>query len=442
MASHPTAQDPAVEPAPARTVELDIEGMTCASCVNRVERKLGKLEGVAANVNLPLESALGHRPRGVTDQQLLDTVTPPATRPARTPRRRRRTAAGRRHAGARHEHLAHGGTAATSAPPDPGRILTVPVFIISMVPGRCSSRTGAGWAFALAHPGGVLGGLAVPPRRRRQRPAPRLHHGHPGVHRRARRLPLLAWQWLLDPMHDRTPGHGGMAEHACTSRSPPWSPPSCCWAAIWRPTPSRRPATRSKSLLNLGAKDATVLRDGAEVRFRPPAGSRRRHGGPPGREDRHRRRMWSTAVPPWTPPCSPVNPCRWTSALDDAVTGATINTSGRLLVRATRVGSDTTLAQMGRLVARRRPARPRSPGWPTASARSSSRSCWPSPWLTFVPAGWSSPATSRPAVHRRGRRCWSLPARVRWAWPRPPRLLTGTGRGRPAGHPDQGSAGP
>lgn len=36
-----------------RVVELDIEGMTCASCVNRVERKLGKIEGVEATVNLP-----------------------------------------------------------------------------------------------------------------------------------------------------------------------------------------------------------------------------------------------------------------------------------------------------------------------------------------------------------------------------------------------------
>ena len=40
-----------------RVVDLDIQGMTCASCVARVERKLGKLEGVAALVNLPLESA-------------------------------------------------------------------------------------------------------------------------------------------------------------------------------------------------------------------------------------------------------------------------------------------------------------------------------------------------------------------------------------------------
>ena len=44
-------------PSATRMVELDIQGMTCASCVGRVERKLGKLDGVEASVNLPLESA-------------------------------------------------------------------------------------------------------------------------------------------------------------------------------------------------------------------------------------------------------------------------------------------------------------------------------------------------------------------------------------------------
>jgi len=40
-----------------RTVELDITGMTCASCANRIERKLGKLPGVTATVNYATEKA-------------------------------------------------------------------------------------------------------------------------------------------------------------------------------------------------------------------------------------------------------------------------------------------------------------------------------------------------------------------------------------------------
>jgi Cu+-exporting ATPase len=57
-----------------RVVELDIEGMTCASCVNRVEKKLGKLEGVQALVNLPLESAHVTVAAGITNEQLVETV--------------------------------------------------------------------------------------------------------------------------------------------------------------------------------------------------------------------------------------------------------------------------------------------------------------------------------------------------------------------------------
>src|SRR5699024_391849 len=57
-----------------RTVELDIQGMTCASCVGRVERKLGKIDGVEALVNLPLNSARVTVPDTVTDEQLLATV--------------------------------------------------------------------------------------------------------------------------------------------------------------------------------------------------------------------------------------------------------------------------------------------------------------------------------------------------------------------------------
>ena len=57
MGSATDAQNGVWDDDEARVVDLSISGMTCASCVGRIERKLSKLEGVTASVNLPLESA-------------------------------------------------------------------------------------------------------------------------------------------------------------------------------------------------------------------------------------------------------------------------------------------------------------------------------------------------------------------------------------------------
>ena len=59
---------------PDGQVELAIDGMTCASCANRVERKLNKLDGVTATVNYATEKAHVTVPDGFDPQQLLDTI--------------------------------------------------------------------------------------------------------------------------------------------------------------------------------------------------------------------------------------------------------------------------------------------------------------------------------------------------------------------------------
>lgn len=61
-------------PGADRTLEVDITGMTCASCVNRIERKLGKLPGVTASVNLPLEHARVSVPAELSTEQILQTI--------------------------------------------------------------------------------------------------------------------------------------------------------------------------------------------------------------------------------------------------------------------------------------------------------------------------------------------------------------------------------
>ena len=55
-------------------LELEISGMTCASCANRIERKLNKLDGVTATVNYATEKAKVTYPDGVATDDLLATV--------------------------------------------------------------------------------------------------------------------------------------------------------------------------------------------------------------------------------------------------------------------------------------------------------------------------------------------------------------------------------
>ena len=61
------------QPAP-RTVDLAVEGMTCASCVARVEKRLNRVEGVTATVNLATESAHVELPDGVGHAELIAAV--------------------------------------------------------------------------------------------------------------------------------------------------------------------------------------------------------------------------------------------------------------------------------------------------------------------------------------------------------------------------------
>src|SRR6184192_3041703 len=59
---------------PVTEIELAIGGMTCASCANRIERKLNKLDGVTASVNYATEKARVHAPGGVDPATLVATV--------------------------------------------------------------------------------------------------------------------------------------------------------------------------------------------------------------------------------------------------------------------------------------------------------------------------------------------------------------------------------
>ena len=73
---------------PLHEAELELTGMTCASCANRIERKLNKLDGISASVNYATEKARVMAPEGYDPQQLVTTVEQ-ATPPPSPPHRRR-----------------------------------------------------------------------------------------------------------------------------------------------------------------------------------------------------------------------------------------------------------------------------------------------------------------------------------------------------------------
>ena len=331
-----------LHPPGTRIVELDIEGMTCASCVNRVEKKLGKLAGVAATVNLPLESAYVTVPEGITDEQLTSTVE--AAGYKATVHRQRTTASD-----------AQPADQAAAIPASRLRprlmlaaVLTVPVFLISMVP--AFQFPNWGWAAAvLALP--VVTWAAWPFHRAAAINARHLASTMDTLVSLGVSAAYLfsAWQLLADPRLTEHPGMEGMSgglyfEVASVVTT------FLLLGRYLEANAKQKAGDALHALLNLGAKHATILRGGVEVKIpadrlqvgdvlvvRP--GEKIATDGVvvDGASAVDASLVTGESVPVDVRP-------------DSHVTGATINTSGRLLVRATRVGSETTLAQMARLV--------------------------------------------------------------------------------------------
>ena len=112
-----------------------------------------------------------------------------------------------------------------------------------------------------------------------------------------------------------------------------------------------RAGSALRALLSLGAKDVAVLRDGAGGPRADRASWRSATGSWCGRGRRSRPTASSRkARPRSTRACSPASRVPVEVRPGDEVVGATVNVGGRLVVRATRVGADTQLAQMARLV--------------------------------------------------------------------------------------------
>ena len=446
--------------APIGTVDLAVGGMTCASCVARVEKKLGKLDGVTASVNLATESAHIVLTRDVSDDELIATVARAGYTAAVTGRTTARPDADARQQAGPGE--AAGSAAPAAAPPaapaaptlataapagpaaDPGAPGAPAVESATVAGPAAATNPGASSALAATGPAAAVEPASAP--------APRIGASH--LERAAdlrQRLilallmsvPVMAismvpalqfvgWQWIIAeltapvvtwaawPFHRaafRALRHGAFTMDTLVSLGVVAATGWSLWAMIWggaghlgmrmsmeflpraqghhahmyfesaawvvtfllagRYAEARakyRSGDALRALLELGAKEVTV------VRLTSPSGSSDavdvldEDGAPRPDARRTEERLGVDelrpgdlfAVRPGEKIATDGVVVEGASAVDasmltgesvpvdvgagDEVTGATVNVSGALLVRATRVGEGTTLARIGAMV--------------------------------------------------------------------------------------------
>ncbi|XVS62346.1 heavy metal translocating P-type ATPase [Actinosynnema sp. CA-299493] len=330
-------------------IELAITGMTCASCAARIERKLNKLDGVTATVNYATEKARVTFPEAIDPQVLVDQVEaagyqaalPVPETPTATP-------------------------TPTPTDDDPttqlrqrlvvSTVLSVPVVLLAMIPAW--QFTHWQWiSLTLAAPVLVWGALPF------HRAAwTNLRHGAATMDTLISMGTVAAFAWSLYALLFGTAGTPGMTHpfELTVQRADGAGSIYLEVAAgvtvfilagrYFEARSKRRAGAALRALLELGAKDVAVLRDGREVRV--PIGEL-------AVGDRF-------VVRPGEKIATDGVVADGSSAVDagmvtgesvpvevgpgDAVVGATVNAGGRLVVRATRIGGDTQLAQMARLV--------------------------------------------------------------------------------------------
>lgn len=329
----------------ATDVELDIGGMTCASCATRIERKLNKLPGVEASVNYATEKARVRAPGGVEAQQLIATVE------------------------------AAGYTAVVPAPPAPdaapqvsddlaplrqrliiSAVLTVPVVLLSMIPAL--QFTNWQWlTLTLAAPVAVWGAWPF-----HRAAFVNARHGAATMDTLISVGVLAAFAWSLYALFFGAAGLPGM-----TMTFSLFSEPGRGASELYLEVSAavtvfilagryieartkRESGAALRALLELGAKEATLLRDGVETRV--PVGALvpgDRFVVRPGEKIATDGLVVDGAsavdLSMLTGESVPVE-----VAVDSRVVGSTINVGGRLVVEVTRVGADTELARMSRLV--------------------------------------------------------------------------------------------
>ena len=337
---------PARSHAPAG-VELEIGGMTCASCAMRIEKKLNKLDGVTATVNYATEKAKVTVPDGY-DPALLIAEVEKSGYTAAMP--------------------APKGVAADAGDADDPAlrslryrligsiVLTLPVIAMAMIPAL--QFTYWQWAsLALAAPVIVWG--AWPFHRAAWM---NLRHGAATMDTLISMGTSAAFLWSLYALFFGTAGTPGMT-HPFELALAPSDGAANIYLEVaagvtmfilagryFEKRSKKQAGAALRALLELGAKEVSVVRDGVEAKI---AVDELRIGDEfivrPGEKIATDGVVVSGTsavdVSMLTGESVPIE-----VAAGDTVTGATTNVGGRLVVRATRIGADTQLAQMARLV--------------------------------------------------------------------------------------------
>ena len=334
-------------------LDLGVSGMTCTSCSSRVERKLNKVDGVEATVNFATESAsIEYDPSTSTPDSLIEVVR-----------------------GAGYDAFAlteeqEADSEETANPVDEARAqeakdllrrtiisaaISTPIMVVSMLPAL--QFTNWQWAAAiLATIVYIFGGAPF-----HEATWANLKHGSFTMDTLITMGTTAAYFWSLYAMFFGHAGHPGMKMHMeLVSNNAEMDHIylesvgmviTFLLLGRWFEVKAKGQSSEAlRTLLGMGAKDATLLVDGAEKRvpikdlkvddvFVVRPGEKIATDGVvnAGASAVDESMLTGESVPVEVKE-------------GDHVTGATINSSGRLEVRATKVGADTTLAQMAKLV--------------------------------------------------------------------------------------------
>ncbi|HYZ69754.1 MAG TPA: heavy metal translocating P-type ATPase [Mycobacterium sp.] len=326
-------------------VELQIGGMTCASCAARIEKKLNKMDGITATVNFATEKARVEYTGDVSADQLVQTI---------------------QEAGYHAELPKTAEPEGDSTREDPATsqrrrllislALTVPVIAMAMVPAL--QFTNWQWlSLTLAAPVVIWGAWPF-----HQAAWANLRHGTATMDMLISMGTIAAFGWSIYALFWGTAGMPGMTHPFELTISPSDGTGNIYFEVaagvttfilagrFFEARAKRRAGAALRALLELGAKDVAVRRNGVEQRipieqlavgdeFVVRPGEKIATDGVvvEGSSAVDASMLTGESVPVEV-------------GLDDQVVGATVNVGGRLVVRASRIGSDTQLAQMATLV--------------------------------------------------------------------------------------------